>query len=60
MSQISDRLIAETIRLGGMDRGFPGMPATLFLTRAELVTLVAFVRSLSDPDVATIDPKGFE
>ena len=55
MGPINDRLIAETIRFGGADRGFPGMPAFLKIPTDEVVSLVAYVRSLSNPDVVAID-----
>ena len=55
MAPIGDRLIAETIRFGGTDRGFPGMPAFPTIPVDEVVSLVAYVRSLSNPGVLTID-----
>lgn len=58
MDGISDRIIAETVRLGGFDRGFPGMPAFPMVTDDELVGLVAYVRSLSRPEVEAIDTSG--
>ncbi len=47
MDAIADVTIAETIRFGGVDRGFPNMPAFPHMSHDELVGLVAYVRSLS-------------
>lgn len=49
MDAIPDLTIAETIRFGGVDRGFPNMPAFPHTSHDELVGLVAYVRSLSRP-----------
>lgn len=54
MDPISDQMIAETVRFGGMERGFPNMPAFAQVSRDELVALVAYVRSLSRPDTTEI------
>lgn len=55
MDAIADATIAETVRHGGEGRGFPNMPAFPQITDEELVALVAYVRSLSRPDVATVE-----
>ena len=55
MDPLSDRMIAETIRFGGTDRGFPGMPAFPKVPLDDVVALVAYIRSLSNPGVLTID-----
>ena len=54
MNAIHDLTIAETIRFGGVDRGFPNMPAFPHMSHDELVGLVAYVRSLSRPGLAGI------
>lgn len=59
MNAITDRTIAETVRFGGESRGFPGMPSFPNLSTDELVSLVAYVRSLSHPGVRQIDLEGF-
>jgi mono/diheme cytochrome c family protein len=59
MDGIGDRTIAETVRHGGTGRGFPGMPAFPHVSDEEISALVAYVRSLSRPGVASIDLKGF-
>lgn len=55
MDPIADPVIAETVRRGGQGRGFPNMPAFPQVTDEELVALVAYVRSLSRPDVEHIE-----
>lgn len=54
MDAIADLTVAETIRFGGVDRGFPNMPAFPHVSHDELVGLVAYVRSLSRPGLAGI------
>ena len=54
MNAITDLTIAETIRFGGIDRGFPNMPAFPHVNHDELVALVAYVRSLSRPGLASV------
>ena len=54
MDAIPDITIAETIRLGGIDRGFPNMPAFPHVSHDELVALVAYVRSLSRPAITSV------
>lgn len=60
MDPIGDRVVFETIRFGGADRGFPGMPAFPRVSTDELVAMVAYVRSLSRPEVRSIDVRGLE
>lgn len=55
MDPIADRVIAETVRFGGAGRGFDQMPAFPQVTDEELVALVAYVRSLSRPDVERVE-----
>ena len=54
MNEITDFTLAETIRFGGIDRGFPNMPAFPNVNHDELVALVAYVRSLSRPGLASV------
>ena len=54
MNAITDFTLAETIRFGGIDRGFPNMPAFPHVNHDELVALVAYVRSLSRPGLASV------
>tara|TARA_B100000470_G_scaffold180540_1_gene145170 strand:- start:92 stop:514 length:423 start_codon:yes stop_codon:yes gene_type:complete len=54
MNAITDFTLAETIRFGGIDRGFPNMPAFPNVNHDELVALVAYVRSLSRPGLASV------
>ena len=55
MDPISDVILADTIAYGGVGRGFPGMPAFPLQEGDELVALVAYVRSLSRPELSTLD-----
>ncbi len=55
MDPISDVVLADTIVYGGVGRGFPGMPAFPLHEGDELVALVAYVRSLSRPELSTLD-----
>jgi hypothetical protein len=55
MDPISDVVLADTIVYGGVGRGFPGMPAFPLHEGDELVALVAYVRSLSRPELRTLD-----
>ena len=54
MEAIPDLTIAGTIRFGGVDRGFPNMPAFPHVSHDELVALVAYVRSLNRPGLASV------
>lgn len=58
MSKLSDKRIAETVRMGGIISGFPNMPASPHLRGDELAALVAYVRSLHRPEVASVDLEG--
>jgi mono/diheme cytochrome c family protein len=60
MDPISDAVIAETVRFGGAGRGYPNMPAFPHIEGDELVALVAYVRSLSRPEVKTVDLSGID
>lgn len=55
MDPISDVILADAIAYGGVGRGFPGMPAFPLQEGDELVALVAYVRSLSRPELSTLD-----
>jgi mono/diheme cytochrome c family protein len=59
MSTLTDKKIADTIKMGGIISGYPNMPSNPHLKREEIEALVAYVRSLSDPDAAKIDLAGF-
>lgn len=54
MDQVSDQRIADTIQQGGIISGYPNMPANPHIQGKDLACLVAFVRSLSRPDVASV------
>jgi mono/diheme cytochrome c family protein len=54
MDKLSDKRIAETVRMGGIISGFPNMPASPHLRGEELVGLVAFVRSLHREEVESV------
>jgi len=58
MDPISDLGIAEAVRFGGVGRGFPNMPAFPQVPVDELIAMVAYVRSLSRPDAASVDIRG--
>jgi mono/diheme cytochrome c family protein len=53
MSTLSDKDIADIIRMGGAIRGKPLMPSHPQITGADLDSLVAYVRSLSEPAAAS-------
>ena len=55
MDGVSDDSIAATVRYGGAASGYPNMPAFPHVAREELVALVAYVRSLSSPEITTVD-----
>ena len=59
MSRLSDKQIADTIKMGGIISGYPNMPSNPNLSRDDIVALVAFVRRLSSPDAQQIDLTGF-
>lgn len=58
MDTLSDKRIAETVRMGGIISGYPNMPASPHLRGEELVALVAYVRSLHRDDVKWVDLEG--
>jgi len=55
MNGVGDDAIAATVRYGGASRGYPNMPSFPMVDREELVALVAYVRSLSRPELTTVD-----
>lgn len=50
MSTLSDKEIGDIIRMGGAIKGKPLMPSHPQLSGDDLTSLVAYVRSLSEPD----------
>jgi hypothetical protein len=58
MDKLSDKRIAETVRMGGIISGLPNMPASQHQRGEELVGLVAFVRSLHREEVESVDLEG--
>ncbi len=54
MDRLSDREIAETVVYGGAPRGYPSMPSVPQVWGEDLVALVAYVRSLSQPEVMSV------
>ena len=59
MADLTDKKIADTIKMGGIISGFPNMPSNPHLRGEQIEALVAFVRRLSSPDATTIDLTGF-
>ena len=59
MSTLTDKKIADTIKMGGIISGYPNMPSNPNLSREDIVALVAFVRRLSSPDAERVDLTGF-
>ena len=59
MANLTDKKIADTIKMGGIISGFPNMPSNPHLRGEQIAALVAFVRRLSSPDATTIDLTGF-
>ena len=49
MSTLSDKEIADIIKMGGAIKGKPLMPSHPQLSGEDLTSLVAYVRSLSEP-----------
>lgn len=49
MSKLSDQQIGDIIRMGGATKGMPQMPSHPQINGADLASLVAYVRSLSQP-----------
>lgn len=60
MEKLTDRSVAETVKMGGGIRGYPNMPSHPHLRGDDLVALVAFVRSLHREGVAAVDLEGFQ
>jgi mono/diheme cytochrome c family protein len=52
MSTLSDQEIGDIIRMGGAIKGKPLMPSHPQITGNDLASVVAYVRSLSDPSVS--------
>lgn len=55
MARLTDEMIAETVRMGGIIRGYPNMPSSPHIKGEEMVALVAFVRRLSDQERKEIE-----
>jgi mono/diheme cytochrome c family protein len=55
MARLTDEMIAETVRMGGIIRGYPNMPSSPHIKGEEMVALVSFVRRLSDPEIKQIE-----
>ncbi len=49
MDRLTDQKIADTIRMGGAISGYPNMPSSPHIRGADMVALVAFVRTLGHP-----------
>jgi len=52
MSTLSDQEIGDIIRIGGAVKGKPLMPSHPQINGNDLASVVAYVRSLSDPTVS--------
>jgi len=50
MNTLTDKQIADVIKMGGAIKGKPLMPSHPQFKESDLAALVAYVRSLSDPD----------
>lgn len=50
MTRLTDDMIAEAVKMGGVIRGYPNMPSSPHIKGDEMVALIAFVRSLHDPN----------
>lgn len=55
MSRLTDEMIAETVKMGGVIRGYPNMPSSPHIKGEEMLALVAFVRRLSDQERKEIE-----
>jgi mono/diheme cytochrome c family protein len=55
MARLTDEMIAETVKMGGVIRGYPNMPSSPHIKGEEMVGLVSFVRRLSDPERKQIE-----
>ena len=49
MNKLSDKEIADIIKMGGAIKGMPQMPSHPQISGEDLAALVGFVRSLSEP-----------
>jgi mono/diheme cytochrome c family protein len=54
MARLTDDMIAETVRMGGIIRGYPNMPSSPHIKGEEMAALIAFVRRLSDQERSQI------
>lgn len=59
MARLTDKKIADTIKMGGLISGYPNMPSNPHLKPEQIEALVAFVRRLSNPQAESIDLTGF-
>jgi len=55
MSRLTDEMIAETVKMGGVIRGYPNMPSSPHIKGEEMAALIAYVRRLSDPERKQIE-----
>jgi mono/diheme cytochrome c family protein len=55
MARLTDDMIAETVKMGGVIRGYPNMPSSPHIKGDEMVGLIAFVRRLSDHERKQIE-----
>ena len=55
MARLTDDMIAETVRMGGIIRGYPNMPSSPHIKGEEMAALVAFVRRLSEQERKQIE-----
>lgn len=55
MARLTDDMIAETVKMGGVIRGYPNMPSSPHIKGDEMVGLIAFVRRLSEQDRKQIE-----
>lgn len=55
MARLTDEMIAETVKMGGIIRGYPNMPSSPHIKGEEMVALVSFVRRLSAPERKQIE-----
>jgi mono/diheme cytochrome c family protein len=55
MSKLTDDMIGETVKMGGVIRGYPNMPSSPHIKGEEMAALIAFVRRLSDQERKQIE-----
>src|SRR3990172_2513650 len=55
MTRLTDDMIAETVKMGGVIRGYPNMPSSPHIKGDEMAALVAFVRRLSEQERKQIE-----